>query len=71
MTIYIDSTSQKRRFYIFFLFLTSYRAAEIVQNDFLMIIISMKFPIDRIPSCLKHEFWDFGRIMDLGHWAKS
>jgi hypothetical protein len=34
----------------FFWFLTNYRAAEIVQNDFF--IISMKFPIHRIPSCL-------------------
>jgi hypothetical protein len=33
----------------------------------------MKFPIDRIPSCLMFEFWDFGRIMTVtvGHWAKS
>jgi hypothetical protein len=31
----------------------------------------MKFPIDRIPSCLIFEFWDFGRIMVVGHWVKS
>jgi hypothetical protein len=31
----------------------------------------MKFPIDRIPSCLVFEFWDFGRIMAVGQWAKS
>jgi hypothetical protein len=31
----------------------------------------MKFTIDRIPSCLIFEFWDFGRIMAVGHWAKS
>jgi hypothetical protein len=52
-----------------FWFLTSYRAAEIVPNDYF--IISMKFPIDRIPSCLIFEFRDFGRIMAVGHWAKS
>jgi hypothetical protein len=34
-------------------------------------IISMKFPIDRIPSCLILEFWDSGRIMAVGHWSKS
>jgi hypothetical protein len=27
--------------------------------------------IDRIPTCLIFEFWNFGRIMDVGHWAKS
>jgi hypothetical protein len=27
----------------------------------------MKFPIDRIPSCLIFELWDFGRIMAVGH----
>jgi hypothetical protein len=32
---------------------------------------SMKFPNDRIPSCLIFEFWDFGRIMAVGHWVKS
>jgi hypothetical protein len=31
----------------------------------------MKFPIDRIPSCLIFEFWDFGRIMAVGHWIES
>jgi hypothetical protein len=31
----------------------------------------MKFPIDSIPSCLIFEFWDFGRIMAVGYWAKS
>jgi hypothetical protein len=31
----------------------------------------MKFLIDRIPSCLIFEFWDFGRIMAVGHWTKS
>jgi hypothetical protein len=31
----------------------------------------MKFPIDRIPSCLIFEFWDFGRIMAVGHSTKS
>jgi hypothetical protein len=35
-----------------------------------LFIISMKFSIDRIP-CLKFEFWDFGRIMAVGHWTKS
>jgi hypothetical protein len=34
-------------------------------------IISMKFPIDRIPSCLIFEFRDFSRIMAVGHWTKS
>jgi hypothetical protein len=34
-------------------------------------IISMKFPIDRIPSCLLFEFRDFGRIMTVDHWTKS
>jgi hypothetical protein len=53
-------------FPVYFCFL---RAAEKVQNDFF--VISMKFPIDRIPSCLIFEFWDFGRIMAVGHWAKS
>jgi hypothetical protein len=27
----------------------------------------MKFPIDRIPSCPILKFWDFGRIMSIGH----
>jgi hypothetical protein len=27
----------------------------------------MKFPIDRIPSCPILKFWDFGRIMAIGH----
>jgi hypothetical protein len=45
-------------------FLTSDRAAKKVK----MII---QFPIDRIPSCLIFEFWDFGRIMAVGYWAKS
>jgi hypothetical protein len=27
-------------------------------------IISMKFPIDRVPSCLVFEIWDFGRIRE-------
>jgi hypothetical protein len=31
----------------------------------------MKFPIDRIPSCLIFEFWNFGRILAVGHWTKS
>jgi hypothetical protein len=31
----------------------------------------MKFPIDRIPSCLTFEFWNFGRIMAVGHRAWS
>jgi hypothetical protein len=31
----------------------------------------MKFSIDRIPSCFIFEFWDFGRFMAVGHWAKS
>jgi hypothetical protein len=31
----------------------------------------MKFSIDRIPLCLIFEFRDFGRIMVMGHWAKS
>jgi hypothetical protein len=31
----------------------------------------MKFPIDRIPSCLIFEFRDFCRIMAVGHLAKS
>jgi hypothetical protein len=31
----------------------------------------MKFPIDKKPSCLIFEFRDFGRIMAVGHWAKS
>jgi hypothetical protein len=25
----------------------------------------MKFPIDRVPSCLIFEIWDFGRIVQL------
>jgi hypothetical protein len=24
-----------------------------------------------VPSCLIFEFWDFGRIMAVGHWTKS
>jgi hypothetical protein len=36
-----------------------------------LFIISMKFPINRKPSCLIFEFWDFGRIMAMGHWTKS
>jgi hypothetical protein len=36
-----------------------------------LFIISMKFPIDRIPSCFIFEFRDFGRIMAVGHWTKS
>jgi hypothetical protein len=39
--------------------------------DVNIMIISMKFPIDRTPSCLIFEFWDFGRIMAVDHWAKS
>jgi hypothetical protein len=31
----------------------------------------MKFPIDRIPSCLIFEFRVFFRLMPVGHWAKS
>jgi hypothetical protein len=31
----------------------------------------MEFTIDRIPSCPIFEFWDFGRIMAVGHWVKS
>jgi hypothetical protein len=31
----------------------------------------MKFLIGRVPSCLIIEFWDSGRIMVVGHWAKS
>jgi hypothetical protein len=27
-------------------------------------IISMKFPFDRVPSCLLFEIWDFGRIRE-------
>jgi hypothetical protein len=27
-------------------------------------IISMKFPIDRVPSCLLFGIWDFGRISE-------
>jgi hypothetical protein len=27
-------------------------------------IISMKFPIDRVPSCLIFGIWDFGRIRE-------
>jgi hypothetical protein len=27
-------------------------------------IINMKFPIDRVPSCLIFEIWDFGRIKE-------
>jgi hypothetical protein len=49
-----------------FWFSTIYRAVEIVQNDY-KFIISMKFPVDRIPSCLIFEFWDSGRIMAVGH----
>jgi hypothetical protein len=33
--------------------------------------MSMKFLIDRIPSCLIFEFWDFVWIMAVGHWTKS
>jgi hypothetical protein len=36
-----------------------------------LFIISMKFPIDRIPSCFRFEFWEFDRIMAVGHWVKS
>jgi hypothetical protein len=36
-----------------------------------LFIFSMKFPIDRIPSCFIFKFWDFGRIMAVGHWVKS
>jgi hypothetical protein len=36
-----------------------------------LFIISMKFPIDRIPSCFIFEFWDFSRIMAVGHEVKS
>jgi hypothetical protein len=36
-----------------------------------LFIISKQFPIDRIPSCLIFEFWDFGRIVAVGHWTKS
>jgi hypothetical protein len=36
-----------------------------------LFIISMKFPIDRIPSCLIFVFWDFDRIIAVGHWTKS
>jgi hypothetical protein len=42
----------------------SYRAAEKVKYDFF--IISMKYPIDRIPSYPILNFWDFGRIMAIG-----
>jgi hypothetical protein len=31
----------------------------------------MKFLNDRIPSYLTFEFWNFGLIMAVGHWAKS
>jgi hypothetical protein len=31
----------------------------------------MKFPIDRIPSCLIFEFWNSGRIMAVGHWGSQ
>jgi hypothetical protein len=31
----------------------------------------MKFSIDSIPTCLIFEFWDYGRIMAVGHWTKS
>jgi hypothetical protein len=30
-------------------------------------IISMKFPIDRVPTCLLFGIWDFGRIRE---WAR-
>jgi hypothetical protein len=49
--------------HIFWL-LVSYRAAEKIKYDFF--IISMKFPIDRIPSCPILKFWDLGRIMAVG-----
>jgi hypothetical protein len=52
-----------------FLFSTSCRAAD--NTEKLLCFISMKFSIDRIPSCLILEFWDFGQIMAKGHWVKS
>jgi hypothetical protein len=42
--------------------MVSYRTAVKVKYDF----ISMKFLIDRIPSCHILNFWDFGRIMAVG-----
>jgi hypothetical protein len=48
----------------FFWCLTSYRTK-------LLLIISLKFSIDRIPSRLLLKFWDFGRIMVVGQVSKS
>jgi hypothetical protein len=41
------------------------------KSAYWLFIISLKLPIDRIPSCLIFELRDFGRIMAVGHWTKS
>jgi hypothetical protein len=33
-----------------------------IQDSWVLFIISMKFQIDRVPSCLIFGIWDFGRI---------